>query len=148
MTLEEMLAREEIRVLLASYSMAGDRARLNELANLFTPNGVLNGWKRLEGREVIIEGLAGRRTDATEGPDRAPSLVRHNLTSSLVTFDSETVARGRTYFFVVTNIGPDHMGVYVDRFQKHEGNWLIAERRVQIDWVADNGHTRATQRPG
>jgi hypothetical protein len=106
---------------------------------------VLDGLRRLVGRAAIVEGLATRRTGATEGPDRAPEFVRHNLTTSLITFEDENTAHGRTYFFVVSNIGPDHMGVYVDRFEKYEGRWLIAERNVRIDWVAPNGHTHLTR---
>ena len=103
------------------------------------------GRERLLGRAAIEEGLGRRRTGAAEGPDRQMEFVRHNLTTSLVTFENETAARGRTYFIVFTNIGPDHMGVYVDSFEKRDGRWLIAEREVRIDWVSDQGHTLATR---
>jgi hypothetical protein len=146
MTVAELIAREEIRVLLATYSIGGDQGRLDRLASVFADDGVLVGRKTSTGPAEIEANLSGFRI-ATEGPDRPLGFSRHNLTTSLITFDSETTARGRTYFFVVTDTGPDHAGLYVDRFEKRDGAWWIAERQVRIDWVADDGHAYATRAP-
>ena len=146
MSVEEMLAREEIRVLLATYHMGGDQGRLDRLASVFAPDGVLDGRVRCVGPAESERELSGRRTTATTGPDRPMEFIRHNLTTSLVTFEDDKTARGRSYFLAVTNIGPDHSGVYNDRFEKRDGRWMIAERKVRIDWVAENGHAHSTRR--
>lgn len=132
-----------IRQLLARYNLSGDRLRLDELAATFAPDGVLDtGGAVLEGRAGIAAGLAGvgGGKDAKPAPAGAVplTLVRHHLTTSHVEMTGPDSATGRSYFHVYTDIGPDHMGVYVDRYVKTDGRWLIAHRRVQTDWVADN----------
>jgi hypothetical protein len=52
-------------------------------------------------------------------------------------------ATGRTYFLVVTNQGPSHQGIYIDRFRKVEGRWLIAEREVTVGWQAPASRVQA-----
>jgi hypothetical protein len=56
-----------------------------------------------------------------------PTLVRHHLTTSHVTING-ALAAARTYFFVLSNIGPDHAGVYVDRLENGAEGWQIAHR--------------------
>jgi hypothetical protein len=146
MTIEELIAREEIRVLLATYHMGGDQGRLDRLASVFAPDGVLKGRQSWTGPAEIERNLGGVRTK-TDGPDRPLEFIRHMLGTSMITFDDPATARGRTYFLAVTEIGPDHMGVYVDRIEKRGDKWLIAEREVRIDWVAENGHVQSTRRP-
>jgi hypothetical protein len=148
MTIDELLAREEIRVLIASYNMAGDRGRLNELADAFADDGVLTrrlGNERFStsGNAAIAEMLAKPRR--ASGVDSSVKVViRHNITTSLVTFDGPDQARARTYYFAVTEIGPDHAGLYVDEFKKVDGAWKIASREVRLDWAAPNGHAQQT----
>ena len=125
MSVEEMLAREEIRVLLATSHMGGDQGRLDRLASVFAPDGVLDGRVRCVGPAEIERELSGRRATATTGPDRPMEYIRHNLTTSLITFEDDKTAHGRSYFLAVTQIGPDHSGVYNDRFEKRDGRWLI-----------------------
>jgi hypothetical protein len=144
MTIEELLAREEIGQLLATYSIAGDRADYKTMASAFAEDGVLDGASHRVGREAIIRSLADRPT-AAAGPDRPIGFSRHCLTTSLVTFQDATSASGRTYFTVFTESGPDHVGVYVDRFEKIEGRWMIRHRDARIDWAAETGHVRPTR---
>lgn len=143
MSIEDLLAREAIRQTMANYNIAGDRMQLDELAAQFTEDGVLKFPGQVaRGRVEIVEKLGGGRrapaeADASDAARRGPvTKVRHNLTTSQIVVDGEQ-ATGRTYFLVVTNYGPDHMGVYVDRFRKVDGRWLIAERDVRIDWQSD-----------
>ena len=42
----------------------------------------------------------------------------------------------------MTDVGPDHCGVYTDTFRKVGGEWLIAHRKVRTEWWADNSHFR------
>ena len=144
MTRQELLDREEIRVLQNAYNIAGDRGRAEDLSKVFAEDGVLQSRAgESNGREAIVAQLSRRTRDGAlrEGIDRPMEFVRHNLTTSEVTFDSATEARGRTYFIVYSEIGPDHQGVYVDRYRKIDGAWKITHRQARIDWVAEGGHS-------
>jgi len=132
---------EGIRHTLATYNVNGDRLKLDGLAGAFLPDGVLETpTGRLEGRAAIIEGLGGGRDKGkpVADPARRPSFVRHNLTTSHLELTGPDTANGRTYFIVYTDIGADHMGYYVDRFRKVDGEWFIEHRRVMMDWMAEN----------
>lgn len=133
---------EAIRQTMAAYNIAGDRMRLDALADTFTVDGVLEiPTARYQGRDAIARGLGGRDRPAEAQPTtsaRRPSVVRHNLTTSLIELTSEAAAEGRSYFIVFTDIGPDHMGCYVDRLAKTGGRWLLEHRRVLIDWMSED----------
>lgn len=143
MTVDELLAREEIRVLLATYNSEGDRGNLEGLASVFAKDGVLEGGSgsfRAEGRAAIVEVLSGRTSTRERDAGRRITFMRHHLSSSLVTFEADGTARGRSYFMVITDIGPDHAGVYTDTYRKENGAWRIAHRRSRIDWAAPGSH--------
>jgi hypothetical protein len=147
MNVEELLAREEIRLVMSTYTMAGDRGRLDELVTAFTTDGVLefNGQQH-KGHEAIVRALTRVEPEGraeTRGSSEATPFVRHNLTSSRIELRSAVAAEAWTYFDVVTPIGFDHCGVYVDRFSKASGRWLIEHRRVKIDWR----HPQSTMAP-
>jgi hypothetical protein len=52
------------------------------------------------------------------------------------------VAKGRAYFMVMTEVGPDHSGYYSDEYRKVGDEWLIAYRKVWIDWRAKDSRFR------
>jgi hypothetical protein len=135
---DEALAREAIRYTLSVYNSSGDRGRLDELAAAFAPDGILEfSGSRFVGRAAIIEALGGTvelTHKSATAPDGPAPLVRHHLTTSRIELVNDREAQGWTYFFVVTGVGPDHSGVYVDRFAALDGRWLITHRRVKIDW--------------
>ncbi|MGH7802839.1 MAG: nuclear transport factor 2 family protein [Candidatus Binatia bacterium] len=140
MDVEELLAREEIRHLLASYNVAGDRGRREEFGSVFSEDAVLEMPSgRCEGRAAILERLFAPREAASGRADvRMLTFVRHHLTTSKIDFTSPTEAKGRTYFMVLTDIGVDHSGIYVDEYRKRDGRWWIVRREVRIDYVAEN----------
>ena len=140
MDAEELQAREEIRQLLASYNVAGDRGRKEEFGSVFSEDAVLEmPGGRCEGREAILERLfAPREAASGRADERMLTFVRHHLTTSKIDFTSPTEAKGRTYFVVLTDIGVDHSGVYVDEYRKRKGRWWIVHREVRIDYVAEN----------
>ncbi len=137
MTNDERNDREAIRVLMARYNINGDRGDIRGLAETFAENGVIHfNNESSAGRAAILERLTG-------SGERHPALTvsRHHLGTSLVEIDGDT-ATGRTYFHVQTDIGPDHHGVYVDRFTKIGGEWKIARREVRIDWQSPHSLNR------
>jgi uncharacterized protein (TIGR02246 family) len=135
MKLEEMLAREAIRYTIGRYNSAIDRSAYAELANVFMPDGVMafGGQAPLQGRDKIIAAM-------TAGAERrgafdAKNFQRHLLGNSIINVVDATTARSVHYILVITELGVDHSGVYVDDFVKSGERWLIAHRAANLEWV-------------
>ncbi len=142
MTLDDMLAREEIRDLMARYTVAGDRLQTDAFVAVFTEDGILESEGvpeadtfRYAGHDELRNWL-GRWTQKDGTPVRAhqATFIRHHMSTSLIELTGDDSARARTYWTAYTDIGTDHCGVYVDGFRKTGGGWRIAHRRVRLDW--------------
>lgn len=135
MTVEELLVRESIRDALARYNSNGDRMKIEGFIGVFTDDAVYEvGDKVVVGRDGIRAWLTARRDLPADAP--RVKFVRHNLTTSLIDVTGPASATVRTYYFVNTDIGPDHCGYYVDAFRPVEGRWLICHRKVRMDWAS------------
>lgn len=156
MSPQELLDRESIRHTMACYNMAGDRLRVAEFLAVFTPDAILESDGaaaadrfRYQGVEDIARWMQRwleRRGDSAAPTHRA-TFLRHHLSTSLIEFTGERHARGRTYWTAYTDIGPDHCGCYLDEFRKEGEQWLIAHRRVRLDWRSpDSLFTTAVSR--
>jgi hypothetical protein len=123
--------RNAIRNLMARYSLSSDCGRFEALAETFAEDGTLCfSGQATTGRAQIVARLNLR------GPRNAAlTFTRHHLTTSLIEVEGES-ATGKTYFQVLTNIGLDHCGVYLDAFVKQDGNWYFAKREARVDWQA------------
>lgn len=135
----ELEVRESVRQTLADYTAATDRFDLRALAACFDNEGVLEftgGDEPLRGRTEIEAGLGAALTRPSQPARRAPTHVRHHVSSIL--FGS--VARDRvevsSYFAVHTDIGLDHWGRYRDVLVSVNGRWLFAHRRISVDAFA------------
>jgi uncharacterized protein (TIGR02246 family) len=134
----DLIARESIRDLLARYTWAGDHGRIAELADCFTPDGVLDVGAhggRWEGQERItaeLEAVAARVAGAADGTG---TRVQHHVSSVMIDLDHHDSATVRSYFVVLTAAGPDHWGRYRDQVVETApgGRWLFAERVVTVD---------------
>jgi len=142
MTVDELIARECIRQTMAAYTMAGDRLRVDEFAAVFTEDAVLESEGvpdsdafRYVGRQAIREWMTRWRSSDAPRASRA-TFVRHHLSTSQVELTAADTAKARTYWVAYSDIGPDHCGYYVDVFRKIGEQWLIAHRRVRLDWRA------------
>ena len=146
MTPEQVIAREAIIHTQSVYNTEGDRGRLEGLVQTFTEDGVLELDRGVfSGREEISRALSAAVEDkrqeaatAGQGGSVARIFLRHNLTTRRIEFLGAEEADVWTYFFVMTPIGLDHSGVYVDRFVRRDDRWLIARRRVKIDWQSEH----------
>jgi len=136
----ELEDREAIRQLIATYTINGDRGRVQDMISIFAEDA------RMETSAWIAEGRAGifkalttlggeRKTTAPELKPDQRRIMRHHLTSCLITFDGPDEATGRTYWINFTEVGPDHAGLYADKFERREGEWRIVSRDVRRDWV-------------
>jgi hypothetical protein len=138
----ELSAREAIRDLVARYNANGDAGRFDPMLELFASDAVLEvPDRRLEGRAAIrsfFESVA-RGEDGRE-PAR---LLRHFTATLQIDLESETEARGRCYYQVLTEAGLDHWGRYVDRYARRDGRWVFTHRKVTVDGAVAGGWARA-----
>jgi SnoaL-like domain len=132
----ELAAREGVRDTVAAYADAGDRFRLDDLAALFTEDGVLEvkGRSTAKGRSEIVAMLGGRsrtKSESTQNPERF--FIRHFVTNlRFVTLEPDR-AETTAYFLVLTPAGPDHWGRYRDVLVRREDRWLFEHRLAAVD---------------
>lgn len=141
--MDEIAERLAINTLLNTYTINGDRGRVDALSQVFAEDGVLETprW-RAEGRKGIVKALSG--DTGTPPPSREPGsrggtrgrIMRHHLTSSLVEFTGPDTATARSYWINFTEHGPDHSGLYADEIRRIDGRWQIVYRDVRLDWIA------------
>ncbi len=128
----ELSAREAIRDLVARYNANGDSGRFEQVLELFTADAVMelpDGPR--SGLEEIRSIFTGVRDKITQGdPSR---YLRHITGTHQIDLIDETHARGRCYFLVLTRVGLDHWGRYIDEYQAVDGEWKISRRRVITD---------------
>lgn len=147
--LRDLLAREAIRALMARYTMAGDRLQVDEFVACFTHDAVMESERvppdrlfRYVGKDEIRawqeRWRAGALAGDGQGATHRATFVRHHLSTSKIDLTGPDIASARTYWSAWTDIGPDHAGYYVDTLRQEQGEWLIAHRRVRLDWEAPN----------
>ena len=138
MELAEFLARESIRDLVARYNSYGDAGRFDQMLELFAPDAVLQiRDQEYAGHDEIrsvFTRVPKRTADAT-GAGR-PAYIRHCTATHQIDFVDETHASGRCYFFVLTQVGLDHWGRYIDEYAVVADRWRFVRRRVAPDAVA------------
>ena len=128
---EELIAREQIRDVIARYAHFADSGRFAELTTLFAEDGSLEiaGRPPLSGRAAILAFLESVRR--TPEPGTNP-FIRHHVSSIRIDVQGDE-ATAASYFFVITENGPDHWGRYRDDFVRVGEAWLFKRRRVRVD---------------
>src|SRR5690348_11180036 len=124
---EAMSDKEEIRELLARYCFALDAERFDEMAGLFTEDGV---WETAFGTGTGRDGITAqaRRIASGERPRRV-----HLTTNIVIDITGDTaMARSNWVLFQNSDKGPaiSSGGAYVDRLEKQGGQWFFRHRRI------------------
>lgn len=115
------------RRLAHSFCLLSDRADIEGVARLFTPDGVFErGDTRCEGQAAVATMMAARKPDM---------VTRHLMTTSVVTPLSDAEAEGCHYCLVfVDGAGFDPsrpiVREYRDRYSLTDQGWRIQSRRV------------------
>lgn len=132
----ETADRVAIEQLVIEYAYLLDNGRANELAALFTPDGVLdihNLGLRAVGREAIAEYYARRAA--------APRTTRHISTNLRLVFETPERASGTRLILYYRGDGPTppfpakpgSVGEYVEVFQRGaDGRWRFASRKSRL----------------
>jgi len=141
----EIAIRESVRQTLSDYTAATDRFDLHALAQLFAADGVLEytgGAQPLVGPAAIEAGLGAALAQPPDPDRRAPTHVRHHVSS--VRFETVTPDRVEvsSYFAVHTDVGLDHWGRYRDVLVPVDGRWLFARKRISVDAFAPDSLMR------
>lgn len=137
MELPELIARESIRDIVARYNANGDTGRFAQVLALFADDAVMDlAGRTFTGRDEILTIFTG----ATErsGPGRVPGYLRHMTATHQIDFADNDHATGRLYFQVLTEVGLDHWGRYIDEYRAVDGTWKFARRKVTIDGQSPN----------
>jgi hypothetical protein len=129
----EAIARESIRDLVARYNANGDTARFAQVLELFAPDAVMDisDGRVYRGLDEIATIFTGVRDHVSSSA--ALTYVRHLTGTHQVDLVDESTATGRCYYQVLTSVGLDHWGRYVDDYRVVDGHWRFASRRVTVD---------------
>jgi SnoaL-like domain len=155
MELWELVARESIRDRIARWNSNGDAGRMADMVLVLAPDVEFQAADSdvLHGRDSVLAFLTGVHGDKADPPQSArppaptgrylppgkrPS-IRHFTSNPTIDFESETRARVRTYYQVLSSFGLDHWGRYLDVFEVVDGEWLITERNVTTEGVDPEG---------
>lgn len=122
-----MSDKDEIRELLAQYCFALDAERFEEMAALFTPDGV---WETAFGTGTGRAGIVAQARAIATGP--RPRRV-HLTTNIVIEVDGDT-ATARSNWTLLQNSPAGPMigsgGAYSDRLIKLDGRWLFKHRTI------------------
>jgi SnoaL-like domain len=129
----DLLAREAIRDLVTRYNSYGDSGLFDRMIGLFAPDATveINGIAH-HGHDELRRVFSGV-SEQTSGPGDRPAYLRHCTATHQIDLVDETTATGRCYFFVLTSVGLDHWGRYLDDYGVIDGEWRFDRRRVLTD---------------
>jgi hypothetical protein len=148
----ELVARESIRDCIARWNSNGDAGRIADMVQVLAPDvefSVRDG-EIMHGRDEVLQSLLGVKDGKADSPgEPAPTgrylppgkrpSIRHFTSNPTIDFESETQARVRTYYQVLSSFGLDHWGRYLDEFGVVDGEWLITKRTVTTEGVDPDG---------
>ena len=124
-----MSDKDEIRELLARYCFALDADKFEEMAALFTPDGV---WETAFGTGTGRAGIVAQANSIATGA--RPKRV-HLTTNIVIDLDGDT-ATARSNWALIQNV-PSGVpiigsgGAYADRLVKADGRWFFRRRTIQ-----------------
>jgi hypothetical protein len=141
MDLDELIAREAVRDLVARYNASADTGRFDEVVELFASDAVLElPDEAYVGRDAIAGMFRSVRDRVVaSAPSGVKPHLRHYTSTLQIDVDDAEHARSRCYYAVLMHHGLDHWGRYVDDFVCSDGTWQFARRRVTTDGRREGG---------
>ena len=144
MTVDEVIAREQIRELVARYNTLGDLGQVAMVADLFAEDATLEVGDRsrariLRGRSEIrafldaIREEWGRNSAPPSRPGAPRFYVRHFVGTHTIDICSPDYARGSAYVIVFRPTHPPGSARYFDEYGKRGGKWVFLSRRALAD---------------
>ena len=135
----ELEARESIRDLVARYNANGDSGRFDQVMDLFAPDAAMQvgDGPILTGPEAILT-IFTVATERVAQFGQHPKYLRHMTSTLQIDLVDRSSATSRCYYAVITHIGLDQWGRYIDQYRTVDGVWRFANRRVTIDGRSEN----------
>lgn len=142
---QRLVDKEEIRDVLARYARAVDRQDLAGLREVYHPDAYDDHADYRGGIDGFVDYVEKRVGDAPQ--------VMHFLGQSLIEFASADAAAVESYFMTAHTLGADSargfgagteggdsvqlssFGRYIDRFERRDGAWKIANRVVVYEAI-------------
>jgi uncharacterized protein (TIGR02246 family) len=130
-----------LRALVERYARAVDDGDGPSLASVFTPDGHLVVYDGATSQPIPGSREFKGRDQLAQIPDATKALApttMHFIGNHVVDFDGDT-ARGVTYC-TANHLLADGSNLalmirYLDEYSRADGEWLIADRRVVVEWT-------------
>ncbi|WP_212723027.1 nuclear transport factor 2 family protein [Nocardioides jishulii] len=129
---QELLDKEEIRQVMYAYARGTDRCQADLVRDAYHPDAWDDHGNFSGGREHVVETIMSRGATAP--------VSMHHLGNVLIELLGDT-AHVETYFVAHQVLERDgrsftrmRAGRYLDLFERRDGRWRIAHRRVVDDW--------------
>jgi hypothetical protein len=124
--------------LLTNYQYLADTGKVERLAQLFAPDGVLEiGGDTYVGVDGVL-GLFRSTSERFTDPDFLPA--RHHLSSIYVEPLPDGSAKAYSCFQFIGTRGLDHWGTYRDVATQTDDGWRFEHRRVITEGFAPGSH--------
>ncbi len=125
--IQQLVAANEIRNLVAQYAQHTDDTRLQEWTELFVEDARMEAMgQALEGRPALTEWITGVTSSMK---------LRHVMGGVTVTLDSATEAHGAADMILLAAVEGNWVLAgaprYVDRYVKTDAGWRFAERILE-----------------
>ena len=140
--IDRMLARDEIREVLARYARAVDRGDGPLLKSCYHPDAVEEHGGNYTGNAFAYVDAAVPRIEKL-------GAMQHLLGTSYIEFDGDS-ASVETYLWTFLRAKNDAGdldtftgGRLIDRFEKRDGAWKITHRKTIFDWNRDTKSNEA-----
>jgi len=119
----DLLAREAIRELVVRYNSYGDSGLFDRMLGLFALDAILEiDGDACQGLDEIRR-VFSLVQEHTSTPGGRSAYLRHCTATHQIDLVDERTAAGRCYFFVLTLVGLDHWGRYLDDYRLVDGGW-------------------------
>ena len=142
--IRRLLDKEAIREASLRYTRGIDRHDDAIMAGAYHPDAT-------DDHGAYIGDPAGFIKHAKGTHARNWDVHHHYITNQTIDLDGDT-AHVETYFLAVLRrkAGPVDMvgGRYVDRFEKRDGRWAVADRVCLVEWNGELAKTETTMDPG
>ncbi len=148
-SIERLIDRQIIQDLMYKWCRAIDRLDYDAIREVFHPDAIDHHGPYDGGVDGLVEWVRERHTNIP--------FSAHQVSNQLVEFADADTALSETYIWVVQRYGTEAgksltqitggqsggggMGVdvvaasrYIDRFERREGKWAIAQRNVASGW--------------
>jgi hypothetical protein len=134
--LQELLDKQALAELVVRACRAVDRADVELLRSCYHEDAIDEHGSVVGTVDELIEFMRSRSL----APERRSSPVQHSVTNSLFEIHGD-IAYGESYVEARRvddgRLWIEGLGRYVDRYERRNGEWRLAHRRVLLEYAGD-----------